>query len=210
MFSRRGHEPCPQTSAYAEMDLGIGCRSTERRANLRICGDGPRGFSADVVPDRKPPHMRRWTPEEVFRLKQIAQTSAYAEMDPYECISDKLHAPNLRICGDGPDNSPAISLWHSKPPHMRRWTSWGVIPATPNWQTSAYAEMDPPSRATSASPSSNLRICGDGPLSTVEPCFFACKPPHMRRWTACRSPGRAGSGQTSAYAEMDRKRLFQR
>ena len=49
----------------------------------------------------------------------------------------------------------------------------------------------------------NLRICGDGPLTHWSSGIMPYKPPHMRRWTVSPAASRSGHRQTSAYAEMD-------
>ena len=131
-----------QTSAYAEMDPYPVTGDPLKKANLRICGDGPGPMKSGRTKRSKPPHMRRWTYIALRQKGISAQTSAYAEMDPPGERGLEYITANLRICGDGPIPSHISSGLKCKPPHMRRWTYRQANQGPFYGQTSAYAEMD--------------------------------------------------------------------
>ena len=173
-------------------------------SNLRICGDGPTRSETSSTPPTKPPHMRRWTPAPSRVPGNDRQTSAYAEMD-LRCVrGDDYRAPNLRICGDGPQHLNNDFVFDTKPPHMRRWTQYENDGDINTPQTSAYAEMDLHGVPQQVATFPNLRICGDGPSAISCSSVSVAKPPHMRRWTRVHEDARHDARQTSAYAEMDR------
>ena len=103
-----------QTSAYAEMDPYPVTGDPLKKANLRICGDGPAFATRPRRTWTKPPHTRRWTPSERRREETASQTSAYAEMDLSALIFARCGRANLRIRGDGPSHPSLTSLVHKK------------------------------------------------------------------------------------------------
>ena len=198
--------PISQTSAYAEMDRSSIFPVSLILTNLRICGDGPLLIDYVIRWRSKPPHMRRWTARLLLDHPHPAQTSAYAEMDPFSPFPRRRKPSNLRICGDGPF---ALLRNHGvcpKPPHTRRWTRTAQGCQVPQVQTSAYAEMDLKSFLPARRRSTNLRIRRDGPSSPNILVPRRGKPPHMRRWTRICDEAAKDMDQTSAYAEMDPKR----
>ena len=151
----------------------------------------------------KPPLTRRWTFARHGGDFALRQTSAHAEMDPWDGMDNLVRRPNLRSRGDGPLRVALRPCGGRKPPLTRRWTHLVKVARVPEAQTSAHAEMDPAQIQDSCGMLANLRSRGDGPLSTFELFFARAKPPLTRRWTLILSGKELRPPQTSAHAEMD-------
>ena len=73
-----------QTSAHAEMDPRAAGSFRLGRPNLRSRGDGPADEFFIRRRDFKPPLTRRWTSSLFLSDDTFCQTSAHAEMDPFQ------------------------------------------------------------------------------------------------------------------------------